>query len=182
MRKIDRFKVLNPFTNVFKRADLLREEVAYMGKMVQIFHKVSLGSEPFLISIGDYTKITYGVKFITHDGGCYVLRSMYEDSKNASVYGTIKIGNNCFIGNDTIILPGVTIGNNCVIAAGSIVSRSIPDNSVAAGSPCRVLRTIDEYHEKLKPFLINTIGMSQTDKKEYLLKLRKENPEKFVAK
>lgn len=182
MRKIDRIKVLNPFTNVFKRAELLRDEVAYMGKNVQIFHKVSLGSEPFLISIGDYTKITYGVKFITHDGGCYVLRSMYDDSKDASVYGTISIGKNCFIGNDTIILPGVTIGDNCVIAAGSIVSRSIPDNSVAAGTPCRVLRTIVDYHEKLKPYLINTIGMSQTDKKMYLLKRLKENPDSFIAK
>ena len=182
MRKLDQIKILNPFTNVFKRADLLRDEVAYMGKNVQIFHKVSLGSEPFLISIGDYSKITSGVKFITHDGGCHVLRSLYEDSKNASVYGSITIGNNCFIGNDTIILPGVTIGNNCVIAAGSIVSRSIPANSVAAGSPCRVLRTIDEYHDKLKPLFINTIGMSQIEKKQYLLKLRTENPNIFIVK
>lgn len=56
----------------------------------------------------------------------------------------VKIGKNCWIGANVIILPGVTIGDGCVIGAGSVVNRSIPENSFAAGNPCRVKRTLSE--------------------------------------
>lgn len=54
----------------------------------------------------------------------------------------ISIGDNVWIGGSSIILPGVTIGNNTVIGAGSIVTKNIPDNVVAVGNPCRVIRPI----------------------------------------
>ena len=54
----------------------------------------------------------------------------------------ITIGNDVWIGAGVSILPGVTVGNNCVIGAGSVVNRSIPDNSVAAGNPCRVIKKV----------------------------------------
>ena len=56
----------------------------------------------------------------------------------------IKIGNTCWIGANVIVLPGVTIGDNTVIGAGSVVTKDIPANVVAAGNPCHVLRKIDE--------------------------------------
>ena len=56
----------------------------------------------------------------------------------------IKIGNTCWIGANVIVLPGVTIGDNSVIGAGSVVTKDIPANVVAAGNPCHVLRKIDE--------------------------------------
>ena len=59
----------------------------------------------------------------------------------------IKIGNTCWIGANVIVLPGVTIGDNTVIGAGSVVTKDIPANVVAAGNPCRVLRSIDERDE-----------------------------------
>lgn len=55
----------------------------------------------------------------------------------------ITIGNDCWIASNVVICGGVTIGNNCVIGAGSVVTRDIPDNSLAAGNPCRVIREID---------------------------------------
>ena len=55
----------------------------------------------------------------------------------------ITIGDNVLIGGSSIILPGVTIGNNSVIGAGSIVTKNIPENVVAVGNPCRVLRSIN---------------------------------------
>lgn len=56
----------------------------------------------------------------------------------------VQIGNNCWFGASVTVCPGVRIGNNCVIGAGSVVTRDIPDNSFAAGVPCRVIRTLTE--------------------------------------
>ncbi len=56
----------------------------------------------------------------------------------------VHIGDNVWIGANTVIVPGVTIGRNAVIGAGSIVTKDIPDNVVAVGNPCRVLREVGE--------------------------------------
>ena len=56
----------------------------------------------------------------------------------------ITIGNDVWIGAGTQILPGVTIGNNVVIGSGSVVVKDIPDNSVAVGNPCKVIRAITD--------------------------------------
>lgn len=56
----------------------------------------------------------------------------------------VQIGNDCWIGANVVFCPGVTVGNNCVIGAGSVVTRDIPDNSFAAGNPCRVIRTLTQ--------------------------------------
>lgn len=55
----------------------------------------------------------------------------------------VRIGDDVWIGGGVSILPGVTVGNNVVIGAGSVVNRDIPDNSLAAGNPCRVIRQLD---------------------------------------
>lgn len=66
----------------------------------------------------------------------------------------VTIGNNVWVGGNVVINPGVTIGNNVVIGSGAVVTKDIPDNVIAAGNPCRVLREITEedtqYWEKLK--------------------------------
>ena len=67
----------------------------------------------------------------------------------------VHIGNGCWIGANVTILPGVTIGDNCVIGAGSVVVKSIPANSFAAGNPCKVIRTITEADSmKHKPEIL----------------------------
>ena len=67
---------------------------------------------------------------------------------------SVKIGDNVWIGGNTVINPGVTIGNNVVIGSGSVVTKDIPDNVIAVGNPCRVLREITKedklYWEKQK--------------------------------
>ena len=62
----------------------------------------------------------------------------------------IIIGNNVYIGNNVILLPGVTIGNNVIIGAGSVVSKNVQDNSVIAGVPAKVIKSTNEYFEKIK--------------------------------
>ncbi len=75
---------------------------------------------------------------------------IHPDSRNSGYeYGIpITIGDNVWIGGNTVILPGVTIGNNVVIGAGSVVSKDIPDNKIAVGNPCRVIREITEEDRK----------------------------------
>ena len=58
---------------------------------------------------------------------------------------SVKIGKNCWLGADVVVVPGVTIGDNTVIGAGSIVTRDIPSGVVAVGNPCRVLREVTEH-------------------------------------
>ena len=66
------------------------------------------------------------------------------------------MGDNVWIGGNTVILPGVTIGNNVVIGAGSVVSKDIPDNMIAVGNPCKVIREITDedriYYFKKQKF------------------------------
>lgn len=56
----------------------------------------------------------------------------------------VSVGNDCWLGANVVICPGVTIGDNCVIGAGSVVTRSIPANAFAAGNPCKVIRTLTD--------------------------------------
>ncbi|TAL17298.1 acyltransferase [bacterium] len=124
---------------------------------------VEFGSEPFLITIGDRVTITNGTRFITHDGGVWVFRGKHPDM---DVFGPITVGNNVFIGVNSIILPGVTIGDNAVVGAGSVVAKDVPPNTVVAGVPARQVRTLDEYYEKAmkKAVFIRSLPMKQKRK------------------
>jgi len=75
----------------------------------------------------------------------------FVDARN---FGRIKIGDNCFVGNNCIFLPGSQMGNNCILGAGSVLNSSMPDNSVYAGTPAKFICTIEEYGDKA---LLNNI-------------------------
>ena len=103
------------------------------------------------IYVGDYTMIGPGVILATASHP--VLPTLREKAYQYNL--PIHIGKNCWLGAGVIVLPGVTIGDNSVIGAGSIVNKDIPANVVAVGSPCRVIREINEndknyYHKTRK--------------------------------
>ena len=137
------------------------------------------GSEPYLITIGENVEITAGVVFITHDGAVWTLRNYDEKYKNLDVFAPINVGNNVFIGNNAIILPGVTIGDNVIIGAGAVVAKDIPSNSVAAGVPAKVIRSLEEYGDNSieKPGAMDTKTLSRIEKK---MAIQKNHPEWFV--
>lgn len=105
-------------------------------------------SSPGLIEIGDNVSITADVSILTHDFCSSVFRNKYYDYVPAR--SKVKIGNNVYIGQKVIILRGVTIGDNVIIGAGSVVTKDIPSDSVAAGVPAKVICSIDEYYRKRK--------------------------------
>jgi acetyltransferase-like isoleucine patch superfamily enzyme len=116
-----------------------------IGRHCRIY-ECYFGREPYLVTIGDHVTITSGVQFVTHDGGVWVFREEFPD---IDVFAPIRVGNNVFIGLNSIILPGAVIGDNCVIGAGSLVRGAIPPNSVAAGVPAKVIKPLGEYRAKV---------------------------------
>jgi acetyltransferase-like isoleucine patch superfamily enzyme len=110
-----------------------------IGDKCQI-NNVNFSTEPYLIEIGDHVAIAAGTDFITHDGAIWCFR---DELKNADVFGTIRIGNNVFIGNNCTILPNTTVGDNCIIGAGSTVRGRFPENSVIVGNPAKVVLSMN---------------------------------------
>ena len=105
------------------------------------------GSEPWLIFLGNHVELSGNVTFITHDGATWVFRNQ-KRYKDVIRYGKIIIEDNCFIGMNATIMPGVTIGKNSIIGACSLVNKDIEPNSVYAGVPARRICSTEEYAEK----------------------------------
>lgn len=137
-----------------------------MGELY-LYGNVYWGTEPWLITIGNNVHITAGVKFLNHDGGTLVYRNQIPDLE---ITKPITIGNDVYIGNNVMILPGVHIGNNVIIGAGAVVSKDIPDNSVAVGVPARVIKTADEYLEKIKRESLHLGHLKGKEKDKALMK------------
>lgn len=107
------------------------------------------------VRIGDDVLIGPNVSILTPlHPLCYEERNI-RVRENGELYDyeygkPITIKNNCWIASNVTILPGVTIGEGCVIGASSVVTRDIPDNSLAAGNPCKVIRKITDKDRMMK--------------------------------
>lgn len=93
------------------------------------------------IYVGDCTMFGPNVTLAT--AGHPILPELRERGLQFNM--PIRIGRNCWLGAGVIVLPGVTIGDNVVVGAGSVVTKDLPDNVVAVGTPCRVLREVNEH-------------------------------------
>lgn len=95
----------------------------------------------WLITIGDNVTMAPRVHILCHDAST-------KRFLGYTRIGRVTIGDNVFIGAESVVLPGVTIGSNVIIGANSTVTHDIPENSVAVGSPARVICTLEEYLNK----------------------------------
>ena len=111
--------------------------------------------------------ILLGRQFFPHDGGTLILRVKVPDLELTQ---PIIVGDNVYIGLRCLIMMGVHIGNNVIIGAGSIVTKDIPDNSVAVGVPAKVIKTVEEYLEKAK---INSLHLGHLYSEEKARELKK---------
>lgn len=147
-----------------------REKGAIIGEYCEINAGASLGTEPYLITIGNHVRINDGVHLITHDGGVWVLREFNNEMVDIDLFRKIKIGNNVHIGTNAIIMPGVQIGNNCIIGCGAVVTKNVSDNNIVAGVPARIIESLDEFIVKHRNDFEHTKNMIDNQKKEYLIK------------
>lgn len=138
-----------------------------MRGKVHIYGRIVWGTEPWIITLGENVHLTEGVRFITHDGGTLLFRDRVPDLE---ITKPITIGNNVYIGNNTLLMPGVNIGNNVIVGAGAVVTKDIPDNSVAVGVPARVIKTADAYFEKIQKESLH-LGHLQGEEKDRALKM-----------
>ena len=168
MHRID--KLIEKYRRSMRPIEYWRSKGAKIGENCYLFPSASLGSEPYLIKIGNHVRINAGVQFVTHDGGMWVLRQYIRGGESYDLFGEIVIGDNVHIGTNTIIMPRVHIGSNVVIGCGAIVTHDIPDNSVACGVPARVIETVDEYYHKNMNNIDNTKLMPDDEKRIYLMK------------
>jgi acetyltransferase-like isoleucine patch superfamily enzyme len=109
-------------------------------------------TRPYLVEIGRDCVFSADVTLLTHGFDFCVLQKKYGELLGSS--GKIVIEDNVFVGARAVILNGTRIGKNSIIGAGSIVTHDIPENSVAAGNPCKVIMTLDQYYEKRKKLYV----------------------------
>ena len=164
-------KIINLIKRLFRKPltmaqyiDKLRANGVKIGENADIINSVLDVAHGYLISIGNNVTIT-NATILTHDAS---LKKTIGYSK----IGRVEIGNDVFVGYGAIILPNVKIGNNVIIGAGSVVTHDIPDNSVAVGSPARVVGsysdTVKKNQERINAYpTYNTdysVGISEEEK------------------
>jgi acetyltransferase-like isoleucine patch superfamily enzyme len=138
-------KSIHVFGNLlrFFHLSFLRLSGAKIGKNTMISLGAKIDVRRGQVIIGDNCLITHGCYILSHDGAAHVL----NDTDNGN--GKVVIGNNVFIGVNTVVMRNVTIGDHAVIGAGSVVNKDIPSGMVAAGNPIKILKEIPQPYKIL---------------------------------
>lgn len=139
-----------------KRAEVYRPYLYHLGNGCE-FYTTNLGNEPYLISLGNHVVLASNCSFITHDYSTACV-SQYL-GKNVGKIGYIDIGDNTFIGANAMIMPNTHIGKNCIIAAGSVVTKDIPDGEVWGGYRPSLLPLWKNIVKKCSRLMKNILGM-----------------------
>jgi acetyltransferase-like isoleucine patch superfamily enzyme len=123
-----------------------------VGKNCRLYIR-SWGSEPFLITIGDRVTIASRTRILTHDGATCLIKN--SNGKRYQKYARVNIGNDVFIGMNSIIMPGVTIGDRSIIAAGSVVTKNVSPGIVVGGNPAKTICSFEQYSKKVSTNFVN---------------------------
>ncbi|MAU72707.1 MAG: hypothetical protein CML04_11495 [Pseudozobellia sp.] len=154
------FKLLKDLYLKFSNsgAEYARIKGAKVGENCRIL-TYGLGSEPWLIEIGNNVTVTSGVRLLTHDGSAW----LFNDHKGRRYsYRKIIIGNNVFVGSRAILMPGVRVGDNVIIGAGSIVTKSIPSGCIVGGNPARIIGDYEAYKQKALESFVSEQDLDKT--------------------
>lgn len=149
-----------------------------VGKNFNRLNSVILDpSHCWLIEIGDNVTMAPRVHVLCHDAST-------KQFLNYTKIGRVTIGNNVFIGAESVILPGVTIGNNVIVGANSTVTHDIPGNTVVAGTPAKLICTLDDYLNKEKERMKSApcYGEDYTLRKDVSMEKRMNQKEELKGK
>lgn len=149
-----------------------------VGKNFKRLHGVILDpGHCWLIEIGDNVTMAPRVHILAHDAST-------KTFLNYTKIGRVTIGDNVFIGAESVVLPGVTIGNNVVIGANSTVTHDVPDNTVVAGTPAKPICTLDEYLNKERDRMAEApvYDDTYTLRKNVSMELRMKQKEELTGK
>jgi acetyltransferase-like isoleucine patch superfamily enzyme len=156
MYKLENLELRWARTNPNRYISFLKKKGIKIGAGCKFYSGLSTVSiditRPSLVEIGDNVLFNKNFKLVTHDYASKVFIHKYNDFVNSS--GKIKIGNNVSFGMDCTVLKGVTIGDNCFIGVGSIVTHDIPSDSIAIGSPAKIVCSLDDYYKKRKSLCV----------------------------
>ena len=142
LRLASRLKSKLDQARVQRRLDMLRSRGMHIGKDVLLPPSTSIDAgHCYLIHIGDHCGFGDGCMLLAHD-------AQFDEFLDAARIGRIVIHESSHIGSRSIVLPGVEIGPRTIVGAGSVVSRSLPPDTVCVGSPARVIMPLEEYLER----------------------------------
>lgn len=134
------YEASSGFWSSYAYFDLRGKAEIRIGDHVMFNNNVALTADGASIEIGSHTVIGINFSVMTSDG--HSLDPAHRHDGQAKCL-PVSIGEQVFIGDNVTILKGVTIGNNAVIGANSLVVKNIPENAIASGNPCNVLRFLD---------------------------------------
>ena len=129
--------------------DYLRKDGIKIGNGVFFSNPKTVSidnTRPSLVEIGDNARFLDGFTLLTHDFVTKVFLNLYDEFVPSS--GKVVIGKNVYFARQCTVLKGVTIGDNCIFGYGSLITKDIPANSVAVGSPAKVIGTVEDYYKK----------------------------------
>ena len=130
-----------------------------IGDNSDIIESTLDGSFPFLIEIGDNCILT-GTTILCHDSSHIIFSERIR-------VGKVKIGNNCFIGRNSVVMPGVEVGDDSVVGVNCVVTKSIPSKSIVVGAPAKIIGNTDnmkniKYSGENCIFVENVVGNFRT--------------------
>ncbi len=147
-RILTKFGIKNYSVSQNEIINYYRNRGVIIGENVDIINSILDGGFGSLIRIGDNVTIT-GARILTHDAST-------KKFLGYSKIGLVTIGNNVFIGNGAIVLPGTNIGDNVIVGAGCVVAKDIPNDCVVVGNPAKVLCSTTEYIDRNRKRLEST--------------------------
>lgn len=135
----------------FFQITFLRASGATIGKNTMISLGAKIDVRRGKVTIGDNCLITHGCYILSHDGAAHVI----NPDDNGSGY--VVIGDNVFIGVNSVVMRNVTIGNHAIIGAGAVVNKDVPEGAIAVGNPIKIIKQLKKPYNTL-PKIHKSVG------------------------
>jgi acetyltransferase-like isoleucine patch superfamily enzyme len=158
----------DPYRANARTVERLRAQGVRIGEGCVIY-AASFSTEPYLVTLGNRVGVSGGVKFLAHDGVAWMLRPRRP---SAQIFGTIEVGDDCFIGENALLLPGTAIGRGSIVGAGAVVRGRFAENSLIVGNPAKVVGRasllIEMMHRSADT--LDTVHLTPTERRTLLLR------------